>query len=1206
MSLIDFGTRRVPNGATGSSELSAGSPLARVGKVCFLRRNGCPWFWRALTAFGLILNAPAMATAGDPPAPVPPSEAPINIFLNNPADLSALWKGLAKPDFVVLRGDEYAKLKAAPASASPATPWAYATSSVAVDGQVTADLATLSIELAITLAVEGPAWVPIRLDAQTLTIAREESRELPLRAAENGAWQVELSGRGRHVVKVGLLVPIRQTGEGKRLELIIPEAPSTRFAINIPQRVSEANAGPGEPLALSSIKETGHTRLSGDLTPRAKLELAWRVEQDSSAQLPPLLVAQGDIAVDLEAGSFRTRASWAIRSLRGTTKSLELRLDPADDVLELELDGQPPPAGTERVGDATRLTIPLAEPLGPGQERKLVMSTRRTIPTDAPAQVAFHGFPLSNARQQTGAIGIALTGNLWVTGIPGRGARQIDPRTELPSDLRARPATELAYRFSEQPFDLNLRVEPSPPLVRAASRTTVILDPKSAHIDTWLDFETTRGRLFDLKLGLPAGLQVESVGPADVVGSWQTGVLPGAFLPAGAPLGLRLLTVRPGARVQGGGKFSLHLVGRQAIETAATDLAIALFQPIGVTPGGGRLALLADPSLTVDLAERGDGLIGSGSYRPTLQATPADWPWPQGRAPSAPPILWLHHDDAPIELPLVVKTHHRSLSLSTSLTVRVDRREAEVQQQTECSVRFGTVDQLDITVPAALEGRWEAEGFTDAQRRELGRTPRGDLLFRLKLASDLTRSAMLRFRYRLPVGPLPGPDSTTLLTVPWIQFTGAGVSQTPVRATVLANSGLVAELDGNAWRLAPSPQPKQATGVEGLELKVIAESSSTLDTLSLRVSAQTLATLPKLFATRLCLRTVLDPGGAQRTSASYGIESHDSSLAVALPPGAELQRARVGGEIVAKVQQLASGDGIKVDFPANMGSGPILVELEYSLPAAKTGKTWIPPKLREGVVQLVRWEVRLPWSQAVVGVPDGWSDENEWYWDSYVWKRRPWMAPSALAAWVAGPVEKSRGLLSSNSLNATESDLQGDYHGYLFSRPGDPVDLPITVASRAWLVGICSGSVLAVGGLLILVWHPSIRLVWLASLVFGLSIASLLHPSVTFLAVQSAMIGVVLTALVALMQRIVERRRTAGMPYGDPGGLSVEITLTPSQEGAAAAGSDDSTAIRPRPISTLDHVITVPAPTPIPSPLNDGGTEGSTRTRHGPRGGVAT
>ena len=44
------------------------------------------------------------------------------------------------------------------------------------------------------------------------------------------------------------------------------------------------------------------------------------------------------------------------------------------------------------------------------------------------------------------------------------------------ADLRVRPATFLAYHFGGQPFELDLRIEPSPPLVRFDGRTTIGLE----------------------------------------------------------------------------------------------------------------------------------------------------------------------------------------------------------------------------------------------------------------------------------------------------------------------------------------------------------------------------------------------------------------------------------------------------------------------------------------------------------------------------------------------------------------------------------------------------------------------------------------------------------------------------------------------------------------------------------------------------------
>ena len=48
-----------------------------------------------------------------------------------------------------------------------------------------------------------------------------------------------------------------------------------------------------------------------------------------------------------------------------------------------------------------------------------------------------------------------------------------------------------------------------------------------------------------------------------------------------AASGLKMVSVRLAPRVQEGGRFSLHLVGRQKLDTTKPDVSIALFQPIG-------------------------------------------------------------------------------------------------------------------------------------------------------------------------------------------------------------------------------------------------------------------------------------------------------------------------------------------------------------------------------------------------------------------------------------------------------------------------------------------------------------------------------------------------------------------------------------------------------------------------------------------------
>jgi hypothetical protein len=1119
----------------------------------------------------------------------------INLFLDGLGSLDALLRTLDQPDFVLLKGDEYRKLsrRAGTSATGAAGESAAVVDRVAVTGTIRADRADLVVEYGVTLRLPGPAVVPIRLDEQMVTSAREGELDVPLTVI-NGGWHVELRGAGLHRIAVELRVPLRATVEGHRIDLAIPEAASTRFAWDVNDRVTDAATGGGDLVEVEPISGPGRgsgapapapargppaadrgsrwTRLSAHLTPRARLDVHWRVEADPEGQLPPLLTMQGEIAIDVDPGTFRTRSTWAVHAVRGTTQRLEFRLDPADEVLELELDGQPVRAGIERQDGSAVLSIALADPLRPGLAKSLVMTTRRTIAraTAASPPLLFGGFALINAREQSGAIGIAQSGNLWVGGIPGRGLRRIDPRTELPPDLRTRPATTLAYAFADQPFELGLRIEPSPPLVRTESRSTLMLDARAAHLDTWIDYQPAHGRLFDLSLGLPDGLELESAGPREVVEAAQHD----AAATSGTG-GRRTVILRLTPQAQEAGAFSIHLTGRQMLDPAR-PVDLALFQPLDATSGGGRIAVLAPRNLTLDVRDDGS----SGAFGRDHQEPPADWPWPSpspGGRPSdtsaIPPTLalWLRHDGRPPALPLLLTVHNRAVTYRTNLSVQVDRRWLSIEQETEYTISFGSLDHVDVAVPAPLQGHWELESGDVRRRSDLGGTAAGDLLVRLDLGKEVSDRLRLKFRIRRPLSPRPGPERPLAVEVPWLRpVEGRAL---PIQVRVASESGVDLEPRGVGWTRLVDDEAVAASSVEGAQrLRFLLVSDSPESTpLTLVATAQPVATLPPLVASRLWIRTIQGPHYDLQTTAVYLVESHPATIAVALPAGAEWVRARIGDTMVRHVEQLPRSAGYRLTFPdrgepgagAGPAPGPVAVTLEYTLAAAVAqGPLGAPRLLEGGLVQETLWEVRVPWGRAVVGVPPGWSDENTWVWDRFRFRRKPWQTAADLAAWALGSKGEGAGVEGAE-------DPAREEQAFLFGRPGPPVELRVRVVSRGWLIGVCSGSALAVGAFLVLFVRPARRLACVAVLALVLAVATLAEPGATFLAIQSALIGLVLTLLTALMQRLVHRPghgrvfgESSSLTGSSPGGSTVVRPL------GTGAGSDDSTEIRVRTRST--------------------------------------
>jgi hypothetical protein len=225
--------------------------------------------------------------------------------------------------------------------------------------------------------------------------------------------------------------------------------------------------------------------------------------------------------------------------------------------------------------------------------------------------------------------------------------------------------------------------------------------------------------------------------------------------------------------------------------------------------------------------------------------------------------------------------------------------------------------------------------------------------------------------------------------------------------------------------------------------------------------------------------------------------------------------------------------------------------------------------LEGGEVQQTLWEVRIPGNRALVGIPSGWIDMNTWYWDQYRWRRRPTKSPTSLSAWIGAGSPPRRA--------ADDGDDDG-YHSFLFERPGPPAEIRPRIATAAEILALCSGSALALG-VPMLYLHSRYRLVAMVLIALGVAIAAAVNFPVTLLTVQSAALGVVFTLVAAFVKGLIDRpRRAASAVFGEPGALPSGAAPGSSVSRPSLVGSDDSTAIRVRPASTVDqHPTAAPA-----------------------------
>lgn len=1151
--------------------------------------------WTVILAAAVTLPISARQDA----RPLPPGEAAIPLgrrllssevmILRKEEDLAGLLRRIGQPDFVLTPGPA---LDPASGQAPTREIRSGGVTSIDVSAEVAdgRDVAQATLVFGVVTAPGASRWVSVGLAKlfPRRAIDRESGAELAWEAEADGRWRVRVEGPGRRTIAIEAAVPIERADDRRRLTLDIVEAASTHLRIDLPYAVSEAATAEGAPLVVADRAGAGPgaapgARIEANLPARSLLEVDWSPRIDSAEARVPLLTARGDLALQLSERAFTAKSSWIVRSERGEARSIGLRLPAEDELVAIELDNQPighsidpKPAGAG--GDWNLISIALPSRLRRGETRGLTITTRRRYEDRAPDEFVFRGHPFRDVDEQTGSVTLTGPPTLSLRGEARGGARRIDPRELSDALLRDRASSlTLAFLFNEQPFEIVVRAARAAPRVRVESRSSVALLETSILVSSWFDYLVSDGRVFELRVLVPPGLEPEAVGPPDVVASWEL-TEPSEVEPdrGGAPAS-RVLRIALAESIPDPTTFRIELVGRgprSAVSVAAGPTApevvdVPLFQSESGRFQGGRVALWTTAELEARGADESTPIDRSDATGPVIGAE--GWP---AIADQSPPLqsgasLTIDHARWLAGLPIVVEQRSRRIHRQSLVALTIGRRTYRFAQDLTLYVRAGQLTSVDLIVPPGLEGRWELLDRAEVASSEpLGLDEGIGYRHRLRLVRPLDGSIRLQFRATVPLAAWSASERTTIV-IPAIDLDVSGTAE-PSRIDVDAEPGIDLTPVGEGWTGTADLQPTETPRNGGaFSRRVWLEPQDSpgrpSEDPSLEIAIRPLSRMPSPLVSRLWILSTRESNGVVQNSAWFRVEVHDGSFAFALPPGSILESGSLAGAAVAEVERQREADSYRIRIPDGLPAG-FVVGIEYQAPATTTAlSSWAPPRLLgEGRVQQTLWELRVPWSEAVVGRPAGWTDENRWYWGGYVWKRRPWKEVGDLSAWVADLSTRPEQLAP-----RPDPDRPGD-HGYLFGRTGNPGPLAISIAPRAVLVGLCSGGVLGLG-LLALSLGPLPKWSGVVLLAAILLCVVLIEPSTLILGAQSSALGFVLLAVAAMTQWVVERRRHIPRRTSEPTGPAsvgtptpASSTPSPSAPAPSPVGSDDSTALRAR------------------------------------------
>jgi hypothetical protein len=295
-------------------------------------------------------------------------------------------------------------------------------------------------------------------------------------------------------------------------------------------------------------------------------------------------------------------------------------------------------------------------------------------------------------------------------------------------------------------------------------------------------------------------------------------------------------------------------------------------------------------------------------------------------------------------------------------------------------------------------------------------------------------------------------------------------------------------------------------------------------------------------------------GNVRQDRAVYRLRSGARHVRIMLPNGVGSLVEIIVDGVSSAPAELTQG-GLTIELPESARSLPSTVELRYQYDNGPLGAVvdLLPPQWEGAVVQRrTYWEVILPRHRHLTLTPAGWTPEFQWRWRGLGWGRAASLDPQQLAAWVGAQ---------------QAAETSNPAHRYLLSAVGEVPPMRAWIAPRWALVFVPAAVVLALGLMLIYLpatRHPATLLVVAVLVLAGAAVA----PEVAVLAGQSAVVGVGLVIVAALVHAMLARRRAARRVIHSGGSSilrhsSTRLYSRPGLVGASISTASVTAAIEP-------------------------------------------
>lgn len=947
--------------------------------------------------------------------------------------------------------------------------------------------ATVSLEISIVVSEVGWVRVPLRLGNLVLselpktTGSGEQLVDFDPETREYVAWF-----RGKtaepHQLSLRGLVSLDSDNGQTRFKLNAPRAAlselelTTRSANAVGQVVSGG--------LLTDTKRTPSATLFRASGLANDFLLTWRDAEIIRGSLATALSVEGQIISTVDGGGVDTVAALKVSAFGREFNRFQVRLPPGATLIP-----------TDAADYTTTEVVP--ENGGDNQERKLVevrLKAKTTLPIsvklttnqqhDVTRDGTFElgGFDCVGAVRQSGYLAVRIEDDWQVTFVRRQGVIQSD---NLPAEMRS-DAVAAGFLYFGQPFSLPVRVSPRQTRTAVEPRYVVRVSPHQLQLDGRLKYHITGAKIFSLSLDLNDWqLDVANLEPAALInsaalvfGTGNTVLIP-----------LRQATT---------GEMEFKFRATKAIAADATALDFRLPRLSADSIAATELAVLADDNVV--LSPRAEDLAGWSSWTPE-----ASFELPPHR--QAP---WFYVSDVPDpRFAASFQVASRRLTAQVEANVTLSTSVTKVEERLLYTVAHEAAESLVLLMPASLTQaervlvQWQNKPLTMEPVNNDQVSDDGTVAVRIHLPEPLLGPFQIDIAFEwadAEVDGIAAQAATVKLDVPLVMpgegdFNGCSVN-------VTTDAPVEVSLVDKAWTLDRDPRGDRG----GPALMLTATEAHTR--IALGVTPAESALTDSLVVERAWIQTWLTDD--QRIDrAVLRFRCRDGRFTLRMPPGSTAEVYRLDNEIVSAVSEGETPEERVLTLPQSEPAvGSHVLEISYELPqrqAAWGKRTFpLPSLLRATAVNPVYWQVLLPQNEFLLAGPQALAGDFRWTWQAVAWGRQPARGSEELELW------------SGSSLR--EESLPPSLNPYLFSGMTLPPQLEITTISRMELVLLASGVVLAAG--LAWIYLPRIRrseTLFVAAV--ALLAAATQWPDLALLFVQAAVVGVLLVALAAVLER---------------------------------------------------------------------------------------